>query len=273
LRIEAEIPARLPSRFPSRLHGSAIVIGLIVTALTVVAAWALGLHRRALWPVVRTCVATYKLSGSPFPCLKVDLEGGEGRGYVVLRPPIGDPDTILAPTRRITGVEDPFLQSSDAPNYFAEAWAARRFLGEAGEGPSPARVGLVVNSAYQRSQDQLHIHIGCVAPEFGEAVRAIAAAAPAGLWISAGRLLPGFWALRTGRSDLAEVEPFRLAAEAFAGDARRRANLTIAVVNAPDGGRNDFVILTTRPGSGAWWPPGADELLDLACREEPRLGD
>ena len=37
-------------------------------------------------------------------------------------------DTILAPTRRITGVEDPFLQSPEAPNYFDAAWRARTFL-------------------------------------------------------------------------------------------------------------------------------------------------
>ena len=223
MRIDVDTSARLPSRALRLFHVSAFVAGLVVSALTVVAAWALGLDRQALWPVVRACVATYKLSGSPFPCLKVDLGGGEGRGFVVLRPPIGDADTILAPTRRITGVEDPFLQSPDAPNYFAEAWEARSFLGDGGAGLAPARIGLVVNSAYQRSQDQLHIHIGCLAPGIEFAVQAFAALAPADAWVRVGRLLPGFWALRTGRSDLAGVEPFRLAAEAFGGDTRRRS--------------------------------------------------
>ncbi len=132
--------------------------------MAVVAAWALSLDRKALWPVVQACVATYKLSGLPFPCLEVDLSRGEAGGFVVLRPPVGPPDTILAPTRRLTGVEDPFLQSPDAPNYFADAWNARGLIGEGRDEPPPDRVGLVVNPLSLRSQDQLHIHIGCLVP-------------------------------------------------------------------------------------------------------------
>jgi CDP-diacylglycerol pyrophosphatase len=84
---------------------------------------AFALDRQALWSVVKACVADHKLTGAPFPCLKVDLAGGEERGYVVLCAPL-EHDTILAPTRKIVGVEDPFLQSSAAPNYFADAWEA-----------------------------------------------------------------------------------------------------------------------------------------------------
>jgi CDP-diacylglycerol pyrophosphatase len=107
---------------------------LAVAALTVSAAFAtfaIGLDRMALWRVVRACVADYKLTGRPFPCLEVDLSGGEELGNVVLRPPLLD-DTILASTRRITGIEDPFLQSPEAPNYFDAAWRARTFLKDAG---------------------------------------------------------------------------------------------------------------------------------------------
>ena len=65
----------------------------IVAALTVsaaFAAYAMELHRMALWQVVRACVADYKLTGAPFPCLEVNISGGEARGDVVLRaPPAG----------------------------------------------------------------------------------------------------------------------------------------------------------------------------------------
>src|SRR6202043_3442327 len=76
------------------------VVGL--TAATAFASLAMGLDRMALWEVVRACVAYFKLTRSPFPCLEVDLSGGEERGSVVLRPPPWD-DMILAPTRRIVG--------------------------------------------------------------------------------------------------------------------------------------------------------------------------
>ena len=139
----------------------------VVAALTVsaaFAAYAMELHRMALWQVVRACVADYKLTGTPFPCLEVDLFGGEERGTVVLRPPLLE-DTVLAPTRRIIGIEDPFLRSPEAPNYFDAAWRARTFLKSAdGQEPERDAVALFVNSAVVRGQDQLHIHVGCLLP-------------------------------------------------------------------------------------------------------------
>src|SRR5258708_9673368 len=95
------------------------------------------LHRMALWQVVRACVADFKLTGAPFPCLEVNLAGGEARGAVVVRPPLLN-DMVLSPTRRIKGIEDPFLQSPEAPNYFDAAWRARTYLTSA-VGPVPQR--------------------------------------------------------------------------------------------------------------------------------------
>src|SRR6202035_4173904 len=137
----------------------------VVSVLTVsaaFAAYAMELHRLALWQVVRACVADYKLTGAPFPCLEVNLASGEALGSVVVRPPLLN-DTVLSPTRRIIGIEDPFLQSPEAPNYFDAAWRARAFLKDAG-GQVPERdaVVLFVNSAIVRTQDQLHIHVGCL---------------------------------------------------------------------------------------------------------------
>ena len=164
----------------------------------------------ALWQVVRACVADYKLTGTPFPCLAVDLAGGEERGNVVLRPPLLD-DTVLAPTRKITGVEDPFLQSPEAPNYFDAAWRARTFLkGPEGQAPERDAVARVVNSAIVRGQDQLHIHMGCLLPY---ARRALAAAAPRismGEWAQIGPVVPHttLWGYRIPGTGLANVNPF-----------------------------------------------------------------
>jgi hypothetical protein len=78
-----------------------------------------------LWQVERACVADFKLTGTPFPCLEVDRSGGEERGNVVLRPPLLD-DTILAPMRKITGIEDPFLQSPLGAELFRRRMARAR---------------------------------------------------------------------------------------------------------------------------------------------------
>ena len=193
------------------------VIVLKIAAVFVVAAFATsatGLGRLALWPVVQTCVANYRLTGAPFPCLEVDLSDGTGRDYVVLRPPLLH-DLIVVPTREIAGIEDPYLQSPGAPNYFNAAWQARSFLrGADGRAPERAEIALVANSAALTSQDQLHIHVGCLAPPARRALAAAAPKVPIGNWVPIGAIVPQtmFWGMRKRGTDLSDTEPFRLAA-------------------------------------------------------------
>ena len=70
------------------------------------AAFAFGLDRQVLWQVVRACVADFNLTGAPFPCLAVNLFGGEERGYVVLRPPMKLVATIPCPDLKVAEVGD-----------------------------------------------------------------------------------------------------------------------------------------------------------------------
>jgi CDP-diacylglycerol pyrophosphatase len=103
--------------------------------------------RAALWRVVQACVLSHSLTGAAFPCLDVNVTDGTERGYVILRPPFSASDLILSPTRRIVGVEDPSLQALDSPNYFEDAWNARKFLQGARQGPiAHDSVVLAVNS-------------------------------------------------------------------------------------------------------------------------------
>ena len=156
--------------------------------------------------------------GAPFPCLKVDLSSGEERGYVVLRPPLLD-DLIVAPTREIVGIEDPFLQLAGAPNYFNAAWRARSFLrGADGRTPERDEIALVANSAVVRTQDQLHIHVGCLKSPPRRMLAAAAPNVPIGKWVRIGDVVPHamFWGMRIRGTDLSDIEPFSLAAEAIA---------------------------------------------------------
>lgn len=246
-----------------------LVAAVVLAGAAGFGAFAMGLHRMALWQVVRVCVANHRLTGSAFPCLEVDLSGGEERGHVVLRPPLTD-DTVLAPTRRIVGIEDPFLQSPEAPNYFEAAWRARVFLkGADGRAPERDAVALIVNSAVVRVQDQLHIHVGCLLPSARLALSAAAPEVPMGEWAPIGAIVPHtmFWGLRV--PDLSNVNPFRLAAEAFAGKARP-GDLTIAVAGVRVDGDDQFLILASyAKAPGAWWPVG-DGNLYSPCRAGPR---
>ena len=243
-------------------------MAVVFTMSAAFAAYATGLHRMALWQVVRACVADHKLTGAPFPCLKVNIASGEARGNVVLRAPLLH-ETVLVPTRRITGVEDPFLQSPEAPNYFDAAWRARSFLKTAdGRAPERDDIALIVNSIIVRGQDQLHIHIGCLLPDARRSLAAAAPKIPMREWARIGAVVPHtmFWGYRIRGTDLADLEPFRLVAEAFDGRVKNCGDLTVMVAGVRVEGDDEFLILASYAHApGAWWPVGSDDLLRGAC--------
>ncbi len=64
------------------------------------------------------------------------------------------------------------VQSENAPNYWEAAWNARRFVEEGARRQLPRdKIGMAVNSAASRSQDQLHIHVACIAPKVADFLR------------------------------------------------------------------------------------------------------
>jgi len=258
----AALPARLFSRLRLSEFGWVRQTALVAAALVGSAAFAYAANlasRTALWQVVRACTLDKTTLGSPLPCLDVNLDGGVERGYAVLRPPLGNTDTILTPTRRLIGLEDPTLQAPEEPNYFALAWDARRFL-PVREAPADERIGLAVNSALARSQDQLHIHIGCLAPDFAQRLRKLGLGPTAGVWFREpdyGHKLE-FWTYRSGSRDWAGLEPFRLARE-LVGD-RGLARTTLGVI----ANRTEYVVIALRSRPGGWFA-AAEDILDARC--------
>lgn len=235
----------------ARLAASGRIALLCIGALAAFAPEAApaAVGRGALWKVVEACLVTHALTGGAFPCLEVNVSGGRERGYVVLRPPLSASDLILAPTRRVAGVEDPSLAAPEAPNYFEDAWRARKFLNGAPREPLPHDgVVLAVNSTPSRTQDQLHIHIGCLSSGARRTVEAFAASAPADRWVPLGRPFHGlkFRARLLVRDNLAGVNPFRLAAEALPHSAADRSLWTIAAAGvALSRGREGVVLLAS----------------------------
>jgi len=219
------------------------------------------LRQQALWAVTRACVADFSATGAAFPCLAVEADA-------VLIRPFWTPDLILVPTRKLIGVEDPFLQSPEAPPYFAAAWAARASLRSA----EWEDVALVVNPAVARSQAQLHIHIGCLRPAIREALARVGPQAPTDAWAPLPEIVPHivFWGRRVAKADLDGVAPFREAAQALADRAPDRARLTIAVAGLRVEGARQFLLLASYAGAPhSWWPVSAENMVDTRCG--PRL--
>ena len=257
----------VPQRF-RRLVTAALLMGVSAGA-------AQAGDRNRLWPVVRTCVSAYRLFGVSFPCLAVDLPGNDlEKGYAVLRP-LKSEDLILSPTRKTVGVEDPFLQTPEAPNYFAAAWRARSFLkGPDGNPPERDTVALIVNSRRARSQDHLHIHIGCLRPEARRIVGEAAERLPLHKWLPVGSIVQGqnWFGVRIRDADLAQVSPFWVATRGFEEAAANPGNLMLMVVGARVDGEDDFLILAFFERAGDRYHPGGEGLLDRRCTAPSPLG-
>ena len=167
--------------------------------------------RMVLWRIVHEqCVpAAAKGEALPKPCLSVASD------HAVIKDLNGVAQLLAIPTERLSGIEDPALLQPQTPDYFAAAFAARglmrRYLPTA-----PERDGLVIsiNSAHSRSQDQLHLHIDCLARASATTLSAYAPHLDA-KWRPMTDALAGrkYWARRVDSVDLAGVYPFRLLAD------------------------------------------------------------
>ncbi len=226
----------------------------------------------ALWKIVHDrCVPHATAGEGPAPCSFVDLAGG----YAVLKDIRGATQFLLIPTARIAGIESPAILQPGAPNYWQAAWAARRFVDErAGRSLPRQDIGLAINAASRRSQNQLHIHIDCLRPDVIASLAAKAAEIGAG-WTPVALPPAGhpYLARRIDGPDLAGVDPFRLVAESLPGAAADMGGQTLVLAGAGFGaGQEGFYLLDdhvdpAQPARG--W---GEELLDHDCallKEKP----
>lgn len=114
----------------------------------------------ALWQLVsQRCVVGMEQQQNPAPCTKVD----EQRGYVTLKDRHGPLQYLLLPVAKITGTESPALLAANAPKFFALSWDERHLMAEKyGRPIADSAISIAINSAYGRTQNQMHIHISCL---------------------------------------------------------------------------------------------------------------
>jgi len=227
------------------------------------------LSRDALWQVVHNiCVPGQSQLHDPKPCLQVDLNGGIESGFAILRDPRGGTQFLLIPTTRISGIESPIVRRPNAPNYFADAWEARTYINEALHRTLPRDgVGLAINSAVSRSQDQLHIHFSCIRADVLQALHKNEERigdhwAPFNVSFS-GHRYEAMWV--TGEH-LSPHNPFSLLAASLPDAARDMGNRTLAVIGLTRAdGTKGFVILADQANKKRDDLAYGEELLDHAC--------
>jgi CDP-diacylglycerol pyrophosphatase len=223
--------------------------------------------RMVLWRIVHDqCVVDQKVKGLPSPCIFVDIASGEDNGVAILKDINGIAQHLAIPTRRIAGIESPEVLDSGLPNYWRAAWAARRYLDARlpRELPRDA-IGLAINAASRRSQDQLHIHIDCVATGVRDALGTYGDKLSAD-WHVLPFPLNGrrYWARRLDSDDLSEAEPFQLLAEGIPGAKGEMGAETLVAIGATfSPAVPGFVLLADHadPDAGGH----GEDLLDSRC--------
>ncbi len=211
--------------------------------------------------VQQECLPNWLKTHHPAPCISVSLigRGPAAPGFALLADQKGGVHFLLIPTQSLSGIESPELRSSGTLNFFDAAWKARAVLDTVvGHPVSRSVIGLAVNSIWARSQDQLHIHIGCLRPSVYDALHA-----------DAGRIgrtwspmtMRGFHyqAMRILGENLGSTNPFELLANGIPGakDEMSRFTLFVAGMDFKEG--PGFAVLT------GTYVPGAETLLDPRC--------
>lgn len=244
---------------------------LLVAALSAVAALAAAAapaaaapdpSRDVLWAALKTCVLAKRLANRTFPCLSVDLGDGDRPGSAVLRAPGEPTHSVVMPTDTVPGLEAPVLRGPRGAAYWRAALAARPLVSDVLKGRlTPAEVGLAVNSARGRSQDQLHIHLDCLRPSVLKAIRAHGRQVRH-TWGRFPVPLAGdhYYALRVPEAEAAQFNPF--------------AALHTLPGARPDLHRTSFAALATPPGDPepgyillAYRAPSAsaEDVMDHSC--------
>ena len=186
-----------------------------------------------LWHLVHDqCVPHAMAHDGPGPCAEVSLAPDADSGHVLLKDRRGVLQFLLIPTRRTPGLDDPRLVEPGAPPWWAHAWRARHWLDERHGRPLPREdVVLAINSAWARSQDQLHIHLSCIRPDL-KAFLAARQAEFGDAWtpLRGGWLGHPYWVRRVDGTELDGSDPFRDVAAHVPGAAADMAHRSIAVV-------------------------------------------
>jgi CDP-diacylglycerol pyrophosphatase len=242
------------------------VLGLSAWACVLAFASPARADPNALWRIVHgECVPHMDAGLGPKPCERVDLDGGVERGVAILKDLVGVSQMLAIPTRRITGIEDPQMLAPNAPPVFAVAWGAKSLVEERLHRTLPREaVGLAINSKWARSQEQLHVHVDCLAIPVMKALAEYASALDS-QWRAMTVPLQGrvYFARRVDSADLADVAPLKLFADGLEGARAHMGAYSLAAAGATFDGKPGFVLLADQSsleGGGH-----AEDLQDHDC--------
>jgi CDP-diacylglycerol pyrophosphatase len=217
--------------------------------------------RDALRDLVQNqCLTNWRAHHDPAPCERIVVSGAQSDspGYAVVKDRESGAHFLLGPLKTMTGTDSAELLDPDLPNFFAEGWTARDLLSDfVGHAVPRTAVGLALNTARERDQNQFHLHIECLRPDVAEALSA-GAANITNKWSPITVVGFTYQAMRITDPSLEATNPFELLAK-LNTDARHHMEtytMLIAGMQYADGA--GFVILASTG-------PRAQFLLDPGC--------
>jgi CDP-diacylglycerol pyrophosphatase len=246
-----------------------LIVRTLATALALAAPMTGGAAGAASPDVLKhivegACVPTMQATGQPVPCRQVDLS----RRFAVLKDIFGKTQYLVLPTDTLEGIESPSLLAPGAPNYWQYAWEARSFVEEAAGRSIPRDyVGLAINSAKGRSQNQLHIHVDCVRRDVIATLKHYQAAVGPE-WRAVPVRFRGhrYLAMRIDGTDLGKADPFQLLADKLPRARATMGDQTLVVIGATfKDGKPGFYILNDHAGATPDDQGSGEELLDHSC--------
>lgn len=248
-------------RSRSRLKNALLIlatIGVLVLLLPVLyLAW-LHYNSQQLWQIVsERCIPHQQSSGSPEPCLRVNLQ----QRYAVFNDANGPLHTLLIPTDKITGIESAVLLDRETENYFQHGWDSRYFLQQKSTFPIPERyLALAINSRYGRTQNQLHLHLACLKPEVYQSI--LQQKGNIGYqWQALNGSLSGhrYLAIKVATT----MNPFTALAHYVKAEGDEMDNYGLVRIVADN---DEAILLATRLQLTAFTLGTAEELLDFDCK-------
>lgn len=208
----------------------------------------------ALWKII---------TGPCTPCVQKTTD------TVVMKDRNGIAQYLLLPTARITGIESPQILDDNSPNYWAAAWAARTWVEQKLQHPIARDwLSLTINSAYGRTQNQLHIHVDCLAADVHDAL-ATQMDAIGPNWHALATPLKNhpYWAKRLDSPDLKGINPFIALADGIPAARQHMDQQTLIAIGANfKDGHDGFILLTDHADLANADRASGEEVQDHDCR-------
>lgn len=237
--------------------------------LTIMALTLAGCARSdALWAVTdNVCMVNYHYTGHPSPCQQIYIPEGKRQGFSIIQNPRYPYHFILVPTIPVSGIESPWLFMPGRPDYFGYAWLMRyQLMSQYGRPVPEDMLGMAINSACGRSQNQLHIHLTCLREDVYRQLRAERPYIQDAWHPLPDKLLTHtYYARRVLQPTAMGIYPIASVAHYFRLTPPMLAEYGVALVPTTFSGEKGFILLATRRGWDKGNRASVESLLDKRC--------